>query len=40
MGKKKPRQRGKRYRPVVDRGCSGKKAHKTRASAQLVVDQI
>ena len=40
---KKPRQgsRGKRrYRPVVDRGCSKKKAHKTQAEAQVVVDQI
>ena len=41
--RKKPRQgsRGKsRYRPVVDRGCSKKKAHKTQAEAQVVVDQI
>ena len=37
---KKPRQRKRRYRPVVDRGCSKKKAHKTQAEAQVVVDQI
>ena len=37
---KKPRQRKRRYRPVVDRGCSNKKAHKTQAEAQVVVDQI
>ena len=36
----KPRQRKRRYRPVVDRGCSKKKAHKTQAEAQVVVDQI
>ena len=37
---KKPRQRKRRYRPVVDRGCSNKKAHKTQAEAQVVVDHI
>ena len=37
---KKPRQRKRRYRPVVDRGCSNKKAHKTQAEAQVVIDHI
>ena len=38
---KKLRQRGKsRYRPAADRSCSNKRAHKTQAEAQVVVDQI
>ena len=39
MGKK-PRHRKRRYPPVVDRGCSKKKAHKTQAEAQVVVDEL
>ena len=38
--KTKPRQRKRRYRPAADRSCSNKKAHKTQAEAQVVVEAI